>query len=87
MLKIRDLEAAMERITPSALAEDWDNVGLLAGERSRPLRRIMLCIDLREQVLEEAIRNKADAIVAYHPPIFRPRSLADPQNLEKLNVL
>lgn len=87
MLKIRDLEAAMERIAPSALAEDWDNVGLLAGERERPLRRIMLCIDLREQVLKEAIGNKADAIVAYHPPIFRPVKRFDDRTSEGRVIL
>ena len=72
MQTIQHLEEAMERIAPSHLAEEWDNVGLLAGERSQPLRRVLLCIDLTEEVLAESIRKNADAVVAYHPPIFKP---------------
>ena len=71
MQTIQHLEEAMERIAPSHLAEEWDNVGLLAGERSQHLRRVLLCIDLTEDVLAEAVRKNADAVVAYHPPIFK----------------
>ena len=72
MLKIRDLEAAMERITPSALAEDWDNVGLLAGDRSRPLRRIMLCSGWRRCMLMPKLRvlpPAKSALLAF-PPVL-----------------
>ena len=72
MQTIADLEELMELIAPSQLAEEWDNVGLLVGERSHPLQRLLLCIDLRENVLAEAIGANVDAIVAYHPPIFQP---------------
>jgi dinuclear metal center YbgI/SA1388 family protein len=72
MQTIADLEELMELIAPSRLAEEWDNVGLLVGERSHPLQRLLLCIDLREDVLAEAIGANVDAIVSYHPPIFQP---------------
>jgi dinuclear metal center YbgI/SA1388 family protein len=45
---------------------------MLVGDPSRPLRRALLCIDLTEETLSEAIRRKCQAIVAYHPPIFEP---------------
>jgi len=64
--------AALDRIAPPALAQSWDNVGLLAGDAARPVLRIMLCIDLTPQVATEAIRRKAELVVAYHPPIFKP---------------
>ncbi|MCB9830854.1 MAG: Nif3-like dinuclear metal center hexameric protein [Planctomycetes bacterium] len=64
---------ALETIAPLALAEDWDNVGLLiegrAAQRAR-IGRIFLCIDLSRPVLTEALAAKADLVVAYHPPIF-----------------
>ena len=63
----------MQEIAPSELGESWDNVGLLVGDRDHPLGRVMLCIDLTEAVLAEAIRKQIDAIVAYHPPIFTAR--------------
>lgn len=72
-MNIRDLVRAMEAIAPTRLAEPWDNVGLLAGDASRPLTGpVMLCIDFNPAVLAEARAQRAGAIVAYHPPIFAP---------------
>lgn len=63
---------AMETIAPTALAQDWDNVGLLAGDTTAALRRALLCIDLTDPVVDEAIHSKVNLILAYHPPIFKP---------------
>lgn len=72
--KVRDLIDAMERIAPTALAQDWDNVGLLVGDGGAPLRRVLLCIDLTPEVAREASAGKHDLVLAYHPPIFKPMS-------------
>lgn len=66
----------LERIAPTRLAEDWDNVGLLVdpragGEEARAITKMFLTIDLTEPVLAEAREVGAELIVAYHPPIFR----------------
>ncbi|MEM9166524.1 MAG: Nif3-like dinuclear metal center hexameric protein [Planctomycetota bacterium] len=67
------LITALERIAPPHLAEAWDNTGLLAGDPGDAIAGpVVLTIDLDEAVLEEAIELNASAIVAYHPPIFRP---------------
>lgn len=72
-MKVQDLAQAMERIAPTRFAEEWDNVGLLVGAGDRPLDGpVVLTIDLTEPVVEEAVALKCAAIVAYHPPIFRP---------------
>jgi len=70
----------LERIAPLAYAEDWDNVGLLLeplGDRRAQgeppsIRRALVTIDLTEAVLEEALAQDVDLVVAYHPPVFRP---------------
>ncbi|MBM4006390.1 MAG: Nif3-like dinuclear metal center hexameric protein [Planctomycetes bacterium] len=69
---IGELALALEAVAPSRLAADWDKVGMLVGDPSRTLKRALLCIDLTEETLAEAIRRKCQAIVAYHPPIFEP---------------
>lgn len=69
---VSDFVAAMEAIAPTALAQDWDNVGLLAGDRSARVRRVLLAIDLTPAVTAEAARLNADMLFCYHPPIFRP---------------
>lgn len=67
------LIAALEAFAPPRLAEDWDNVGLLIGSADAPLDGpVLLTIDLTEAVMDEAERLKAGAVIAYHPPIFRP---------------
>jgi dinuclear metal center YbgI/SA1388 family protein len=72
-MRVSDFVAAMQSIAPLHLAEAWDNVGLLVGDAARALAGpVLLTIDLADAVLDEAIAMKAGAIVAYHPPIFRP---------------
>jgi len=72
MMNIANLESAMNEIAPPSLAEEWDNVGLLIGGRTASLRRVLLCIDFTPAVLAETITKKVQAVVAYHPPIFKP---------------
>ena len=65
------LADALAAIAPLHLAEEWDNVGLILGDRDAALRGpVVLTIDLTERVMDECERMKAGAIVAYHPPIF-----------------
>ncbi len=71
---VADVCGALERLAPSALAQSWDNVGLLAGDPAAPVRRALLCIDLTPAVVDEAVRRQAGLVVAYHPPLFKPVS-------------
>ncbi len=64
--------AVMERLAPSALAQSWDNVGLLIGSPAVSCRRVLLTIDLTTAVLNEAVSKKCQGIIAYHPPLFQP---------------
>lgn len=68
-----DVLAVLDRIASPALAEDWDNVGLIVDATPRvPVQRALLTIDLTEAVLDEAIARRCHLVVAYHPPIFTP---------------
>jgi dinuclear metal center YbgI/SA1388 family protein len=71
---VADVCGVLETLAPLELAEPWDNVGLLAGDRRAVVRRALLCIDLMPAVVAEALRRKVQLVVAYHPPIFRPLS-------------
>jgi len=59
---------------PLGLAQDWDNVGLLAGDPAAAVRRVLVCVDLTADVVAEAGRRRAQMVVAYHPPLFKPVS-------------
>lgn len=70
-MKTTSFVELMQDLAPLELAESWDNVGMLLDRGTRlELRRVLLTIDLTLPVLEEAIALGAEAIVAYHPPIF-----------------
>lgn len=83
---VADLARVMDTIAPPSLAQPWDNVGLLAGDRAAPCGRILLCIDLTRAVLREAVRARCGAVIAYHPPLFQPvrRLLADSHDTDAI---
>lgn len=71
-----------EQFCPLWLAEAGDPCGLHIGTLDKPLKNIMMTLDVRPEVVTEAIAKKVDLIVAKHPPIFQPISrltAEDPQ--------
>ncbi len=65
-----DLLAVLDDLAPMRLAEHWDNVGLMVGRRDRPVSRVLVALDLRAAVLDEAAAMGADLVLVHHPPIF-----------------
>ena len=61
----------LARIAPLGLAESWDNVGLLVGDRSVKVERVMTCLTISPSVVSEAIDEKVDLVVAHHPLPFK----------------
>lgn len=70
-LTLSDLTRVAEARWPSAIAEEWDRVGLVSGDPRAPLRRILLAVDATEHVVAEALEWKADALVTHHPLLLR----------------
>nr|WP_278314927.1 Nif3-like dinuclear metal center hexameric protein [Lolliginicoccus levis] len=68
---VADAIAVLESAYPPRLAEDWDSVGLVCGDPAAPVRRILMCVDVTGAVVEEAIEQGADLIVAHHPLLLR----------------
>ena len=69
-MKVNDVAAAIERIAPLELAQDWDNVGLLVGDPQGNVKNILLTIDVTAEVVAEAKNSKTDLIISYHPVIW-----------------
>ena len=70
--KVNDICAVMEKLAPQNLAEKWDNVGLMLGSNVWPVNRIMLALDLTEEVANQAYVQKVDMIITHHPFFFSP---------------
>ncbi len=65
---------SMAAIAPLKLAESWDNVGLLVGDRAVHISRVMTCLTVSPDLVDEAIANRVDLIVVHHPLPFKPIS-------------
>lgn len=66
----KDLINKLQNFFPDNTAEDWDNVGLLIGENNKVIEKILICLDVTNKVIEEAINNNIDLIISHHPIIF-----------------
>lgn len=70
-VNVADIIKIMEEIAPPAMAEDWDNVGLMLGRRCKAVKKLILALDITGEVVQQAIAQKADMIITHHPLIFR----------------
>jgi GTP cyclohydrolase I len=70
--KLAQIESHLHSIAPLALAEDWDNVGLLSGNPQSKVDRIMTCLTLSAVTVAESIAEQADLVITHHPLPFRP---------------
>jgi len=69
-MKAKDIAGVVEKIAPLGLAQSWDNVGLLLGDPERPIRNVLLTIDVTQAVVAEARELGTDLILSYHPVIW-----------------
>jgi len=69
---IQDVCKFLETFAPLALAEAWDNVGLLVGDDTGSVERIMTCLTVTPDSAKEAIEKGAELVVSHHPLPFRP---------------
>ena len=68
---IQDVIKHLEALAPLAYAEDFDNVGLLVGNKNNKLTGILVTLDTLEDVVDEAIAKTCNLIVSFHPIIFK----------------
>jgi dinuclear metal center YbgI/SA1388 family protein len=71
MSTVSEVVGWLDRFAPPALAESWDNVGLLWGDPSGPVSRVMTCLTVTPATAAEAIDDGAELIVSHHPVLFR----------------
>lgn len=67
-----DIARIIEKAAPLDLAESWDNTGMLLGDEYSTVRRVLVCLDVTQAVVHEAVDSEADMIISHHPLIFQP---------------
>ena len=71
-MKVREVLTALEQWAPMSTAEEWDNVGLLAGDCDAEVTGITVSLDITEDELRFAGLHGANLMVSHHPLIFHP---------------
>jgi dinuclear metal center YbgI/SA1388 family protein len=69
-MQVKDIVQILEEIAPMAYAEDFDNTGLLVGDVNANISGILVTLDTLESVVDEAIIEKCNLIVSFHPIVF-----------------
>ena len=62
----------LNTIAPMNTAESYDNVGLLTGNSAENITGIACCLDITQEIIDEALSKNANLIVSHHPVIFHP---------------
>lgn len=69
-MKVKDVTNYLETIAPLQLQEEYDNAGLIIGNGDDQIKGVMICLDVTDEVLNEAINTNCNLIIAHHPLIF-----------------
>lgn len=76
MTKVIDIANEIEEFAPEFLKKDYDNVGLMVGDKQKDVNKVLLSLDCTNEVIKEAIDLNCDLIINHHPLLFRkPRSI------------
>ena len=67
---VNDIIEIIEEWAPVEYSEDFDNVGLLTGDPKSNCTGVLITLDTIESIIDEAIKNKCNLIVSFHPIIF-----------------
>lgn len=70
MTILQHILSCLERFAPYELSESWDNCGLMAGDRTQQISKVLCALDVTEAVVQEANDCGAQLVVAHHPAIF-----------------
>lgn len=71
MQTINTILRHLESVYPLNGAAEWDNAGLLLGDRQAPCEKILTCLTITPEVVNEATRSAVQLIVSHHPVLFR----------------
>lgn len=72
MVILKDIHLSINNLANEKIAEKWDNVGILIGDENQNINKILICLDVTSEVVNEAISKNVDLIIAHHPLIFKP---------------
>jgi dinuclear metal center protein, YbgI/SA1388 family len=61
----------LNKIAPESFALEWDNVGLLVGDKNNEINKIIIGLDLTNEIINQAIKSNVNMIITHHPIFFK----------------
>lgn len=84
-MKIKEVTAIIEAAAPLSLQENYDNGGLNVGISDDEVTGVLVCVDVTDEVVDEAVQKGANLIVSHHPLLFHPlRQVGGNSYIERL---
>lgn len=71
MTKVKQIAQSIEDFAPISLQESYDNAGLQVGDPDMDVSAVLVCLDVTEDIVKEALERSCNMIVSHHPLIFR----------------
>jgi dinuclear metal center YbgI/SA1388 family protein len=72
MTTVQDIYEYLDTLAPFETQDNTDNCGLLVGNRNAIVKSVLVCLDVTNDVIAEAVEKNADLIIAHHPLMYRP---------------
>ncbi|MDP3556108.1 MAG: Nif3-like dinuclear metal center hexameric protein [Bacteroidota bacterium] len=70
-MTVQEIITEIENFAPLSYQEDYDNCGLIIGQKTQTVSGALLTLDCTEEVIDETIKNNCNLIIAHHPILFR----------------
>ena len=86
-MRCSEIIKRLEVLAPPGFAEEWDNVGLLAGRSGKEVRRVYIAVDATDEIVEDAVEAEADLLLTHHPLIFKPLKSVTEENFISRRIL
>jgi dinuclear metal center YbgI/SA1388 family protein len=71
MIRVKDMITILEEVAPFSIQEDYDNSGLQLGNPEKEVKRVLVCLDVTPDVVNEAVALECDLIISHHPILFK----------------
>ena len=69
-MKVKEIADYIESLIPLSQQEEYDNSGLIVGDPENQVSGVLVCLDVTDKVLEEAVQKGCNLVIAHHPLIF-----------------
>ncbi|MEE1056517.1 MAG: Nif3-like dinuclear metal center hexameric protein [Acutalibacteraceae bacterium] len=90
IITVKDIYNYIDSFAPFETAMSFDNAGLLMGDETAQIKKVLVALDITEDVLNEAHSMGAELVISHHPVIFKPlksiNSNSIPYKIAQLNL-